>query len=178
MILFSTPLFSFHSMTEDEILNTICSMSNRICELVSLSAFLYSDYLPLHPSFITDITFLFSPSTTSSAFIHLLLKKIFPRCTQNYCPAFSLSVLSELISSLTTYSIYFSLSLLKILHLTELGSLSPYSLSWMLRLLLTPLTIPSFSSDLIICLASLTGLFLLVLLYLSSRLQSVLISLT
>jgi exonuclease III len=100
----STPLSTFTPVSQEELLNTIRSMSLKTCELDPLPSSLYPDCFPTLLPFITDIinTSLENgtvPDSFKSAIVRPLLKKhnLDPNELKNYRPISNLSFLSKLL---------------------------------------------------------------------------------
>jgi hypothetical protein len=98
-----TPFSAFHSVSQDDVLKTIQSMTLKTCDLDPLPTSLYSQCLPQLLPFITDIInhSLESgsvPSSFKSAIVLPLLKKhgLDPNNLCNYRPVSNLSFLSKL----------------------------------------------------------------------------------
>ena len=99
-----TPMCTFRSVSQDEVMKTIKSMSFKTCDLDPLPTSLYSDCLPHLLPFISDIinSSLSTgtvPDSFKSAIVRPLLKKhnLDPNELKNYRPVSNLSFLSKLL---------------------------------------------------------------------------------
>lgn len=102
-----TPMCTFRSVSQDEVMKTIKSMSFKTCDLDPLPTSLYSDCLPHLLPFITDIinSSLSTgtvPDSFKSAIVRPLLKKhnLDPNELKNYRPVSNLSFLSKLLEKI------------------------------------------------------------------------------
>ena len=117
------PLTSFCTVTQDEVLSTIKSMSFKTCELDPLPASLYSDCLPQLLPFITDIINFslssgFVPDCFKNSLVRPLLKKhnLDPEVLKNYRPVSNLSFLSKLLEKIVLLQLNFHLTSNNLLH--------------------------------------------------------------